>query len=88
MKRNSSNQKNDLVTQSDLEEWGNTLVDRINAVENAVTSSKNEILNRIDGFTKRISDLDDENAAGNLHFKRVDAALANHDKRIQKLESA
>lgn len=93
----------DLVTQNDLEEWGEVLVDRIDKldgrmeglesniqflVREEVVKAKDEILNRIDGFVKSISDLEDENAAGNSHFKRVDTTLANHETRIQKLETA
>src|SRR3989344_3470530 len=97
------------ATKQELNEWGETLSDRINGVENkltekidgidgrmdglegrmdgidgrmdglegrmdglekAIVDAKDEILTRIDGFVKRVSDLDDENAAGRIQINR------------------
>ena len=101
------------ATKQELNEWGETLSDRINGVENkltekidgidgrmdglegrmdglekAIVDAKDEILTRIDGFVKRVSDLDDENAAGSIQINRINSTLVRHDQRIKKLETA
>ena len=101
------------ATKQELNEWGETLSDRINGVENkltekidgidgrmdglegrmdglekAIVDAKDEILTRIDGFVKRVSDLDDENAAGSIQINRINSTRVRHDQRIKKLETA
>ena len=108
------------ATKQEFNEWGETLSDRINGVENkltekidgidgkmdglegrmdgmetrmdglekAIVDAKDEILTKIDGFVKRVSDLDDENAAGSIQINRINSTLVRHDQRIKKLETA
>lgn len=47
----------------------------------------NKILTGQDGIMKELQDMREENAAGTLHFERLDDKINNHEKRIKRLES-
>ena len=47
---------------------------------------KDEILTSMDKVVKELQDMREENAAGTLHFERLDGKVEDHEKRITRLE--
>ncbi|OGH17253.1 MAG: hypothetical protein A3C30_01450 [Candidatus Levybacteria bacterium RIFCSPHIGHO2_02_FULL_40_18] len=59
------------------------IVDQVNG---KMKLYKDEVLTKLDGISKELQDLREENAASTLHFERLDEKVDNHEKRIARLE--
>lgn len=59
------------------------LIDQVN---DKMKLYKDEVLTRLDGISKELQDMREEDAAGTLQFRRLDGKVDSHEKRITRLD--
>lgn len=59
----------------------------IDQVNDKMKLYKDEVITRLDGISKELQDMREEDAAGTLQFRRLDGKVEDHEKRITTLES-
>lgn len=69
----------------ELAEFRAGLIDQL---DKRMDAKFDKVLAGQDKIIKELQDMREENAAGTLHFERLDEKVENHEKRITRLESA
>jgi len=59
----------------------------IDQVDSKMKKYNDKVLTGLDKISKELQDMREENAAGTLHFERLDEKVEDHEKRINALES-
>lgn len=63
------------------------LEEKIEKVDEKLDQKFDRVMTTLDGIAKGVADLQEENAAGTLQYRRLRNDVDGHEKRITRLES-